>query len=1181
MQRDNISIHIPTGDIFVNNQNTKESLYKFLENQQDETKKDIPLDFSYNDDLNDYMTKYLPSINDYDEVKYDFLSNKNSKFLFNLFNKNQEVRGKTKLPVKHTKISNDDYALRTLQDKNWPYFISRIIEFSQGVFDINDIITSDPGEANILNNTRSNFEITKNLYNELLTSVGINLHEFFINLGIEEKHKIDTDLTNNGYYSWNANEVYLQSRILATYRYFLYENGRFPGSLELIRLPTPIMPSFTRSTDWISPRSLYEIYVGRDMQGVTSVQFLAAFHRFLGGNVVLSRNAMNEFFHNLSWQALTNDNDSVKIKFDAIADLVKSINFLLQKNIYYSKKKTQEINAKIQNKLLEKEIAQIRTKNEQVEREIVKDILKNNTTDYTPQYTIPTVKTDAESERDKIRENKNYIETELVKKERDFQTIDDITKKNQKDLIRSVTDPADGILTNENVTSSDWTRSDNNEPVQPQLDPGVINVMQEMVRIMSEQTAVIDSIKNPPQPLVNPSNNPIQITTQPDLQDILTKETPDFTDIIKIKDEITDVISDTNNVVPPNNIVPQIRLDFPLPTGNPEIDKKNLDDYYDTLQQIRPDAFISEDEEDGDDNTPIDGQNTPAINDGIKKETDDVPIFLPDNIVPIKKETDDIPIFPPDNIVPIKKETDDLPIFPPDNTQIRLDFPLPTGNPEIDQKNLDDYYDILQQIRPDAFISEDEEDDDVIGDNKPIDGQNDEETKYTPYVDPDGNILLKSKKKKKKNIPKINKWNKIYRDKVKKKAILARIKATGLKNNKSRYKTNVLVPTDTTNDEIGNPKITTIIPPLIKEDIVTDDDVDFKVDVIDSDDDVTYVKYIPPPPEIPVPPPIHPRDRLKQQLTAPKSPEIETFPDDETIDYVPRKEEIDELSDADLSDTETISYLPNYNRRNQIYREKAKKRALKILSRTREKRKNRYKKNTIESKVHVLVPTEVEIKTNNPIDILANPNVTTILPGQLETEDDIIDYKPPVDIPSSDSYVTNHVPLQLDTDKIIMTDDGDIVLTEPDNMQVSEGALVPISNNTLQLENNIDMSEIATRNIVLKRKHPDVSVANIKKTKGDTEISIQHSIFRKMQKQSNLDKKIAKILSQGKPIDIEVANDNLLAIEDKPTLPMLLPPPSSSENIPTVDSETMRMMPWIDFDVILQNIDKNERERVI
>ena len=174
------------------------------------------------------------------------------------------------------------------------------------------------------------------------------------------------------------------------------------------------MPSFIRSNDWISPRSLYETNVGRDMQGIASVQFFAAFNRFLGGDVALSRNAMNEFFHNLSWQALANDNDSVKIKFEAITALVKNINFLLQKKIYESKKRTQEINAKIQNKLLEKEIAQIRTKNEQVEKEIVKDILKNNTTDYTPQYNFPTVKTDAETERDKTNENKNYIATELV-----------------------------------------------------------------------------------------------------------------------------------------------------------------------------------------------------------------------------------------------------------------------------------------------------------------------------------------------------------------------------------------------------------------------------------------------------------------------------------------------------------------------------------------------------------------------------------------------------------------------------------------------------------------------------------------------------------------------------------------------------------------------------------------------
>ena len=83
-----------------------------IDYQQGEAKKEIPLDFSYDDNLTDYMTKYLSAINDYDEVKYDFLANKNSKFLFNLFNKYQQDRGRQKHPVTHTKLNADNYALK-------------------------------------------------------------------------------------------------------------------------------------------------------------------------------------------------------------------------------------------------------------------------------------------------------------------------------------------------------------------------------------------------------------------------------------------------------------------------------------------------------------------------------------------------------------------------------------------------------------------------------------------------------------------------------------------------------------------------------------------------------------------------------------------------------------------------------------------------------------------------------------------------------------------------------------------------------------------------------------------------------------------------------------------------------------------------------------------------------------
>ena len=143
------------------------------------------------------MTKYLPAINEFDEVKHGFLTNKNSKFLFHLFNKYQEDRGRPKYPIRHSVLTDENYALKTLQDRNWPYFISRIIEFSQGFINLNDLDASDSTEINILNNTRANFEIVKDLYNELFTSVRINLHEYLKNVGIVEKNRIETDLKNN------------------------------------------------------------------------------------------------------------------------------------------------------------------------------------------------------------------------------------------------------------------------------------------------------------------------------------------------------------------------------------------------------------------------------------------------------------------------------------------------------------------------------------------------------------------------------------------------------------------------------------------------------------------------------------------------------------------------------------------------------------------------------------------------------------------------------------------------------------------------------------------------------------------------------------------------------------------------------------------------------------------------
>ena len=126
----------------------------------------------------------------------------------------------------------------------------------------------------------------------------------------------------------------------------------------------------------------------------------------------------------------------------------------------------------------------------------------------------------------------------------------------------------------------------------------------------------------------------------------------------------------------------------------------------------------------------------------------------------------------------------------------------------------------------------------------------------------------------------------------------------------------------------------------------------------------------------------------------------------------------------------------------------------------------------------------------------------------------------------------------------------------------------------------------------MKRKQPDLPVAQIKKIKNETDISItntiKHSIFRKIEKVKKATDRLTRILSQGKPLEIRI-KDELLAIEDSPSLPALeapptllaLMPPSTSRPLGTVDAETMQRMPQVDFNVVLDNTEKYNREQVI
>ena len=149
-----------------------------------------------------------------------------------------------------------------------------------------------------------------------------------------------------------------------------------------------------------------------------------------------------------------------------------------------------------------------------------------------------------------------------------------------------------------------------------------------------------------------------------------------------------------------------------------------------------------------------------------------------------------------------------------------------------------------------------------------------------------------------------------------------------------------------------------------------------------------------------------------------------------------------------------------------------------------------------------LVPAEVTIETKDPIDVLGNPNVSNILPpianenfNFMKTEnadnDDDIDF----DVADSkiiwDEDNKDLVPLELDDNKIVLTDDGDVILVEPDNMLIEEKPIMPLSEGVVAFPPEEEMELAGTPILFLKRKQPNNEIGKIKEIRNETDILVR------------------------------------------------------------------------------------------
>ena len=202
LTKNKIQIHIDLGQIFHDNKITSESLYDFLRRKQDLNKKELKVNLPIGDDFDYYVREILTNIKD---DTFDLNSHSASEFLFYNFNTFRSLLGKEIFTLRHSIIANEEYALETLQNRNWSYFIKKLIYFSNN--DLDDELFQD-GEydegKSLVDQTFKNLNYCKQIYENVFDDLA-----YFFQRKLKETRNIFVEKMEEDL----AREIFYQKKI--------------------------------------------------------------------------------------------------------------------------------------------------------------------------------------------------------------------------------------------------------------------------------------------------------------------------------------------------------------------------------------------------------------------------------------------------------------------------------------------------------------------------------------------------------------------------------------------------------------------------------------------------------------------------------------------------------------------------------------------------------------------------------------------------------------------------------------------------------------------------------------------------------------------------------------------------------------------------------------------------------
>ena len=212
-------------------------------------------------------------------------------------------------------------------------------------------------------------------------------------------------------------------------------------------LPQADIPNFVKAERPLSPIDLYQKFKATDAKALASIQVIAALNIHLGGDRDISKKALTEFLRNLTFQALSKENDDILLSFEHVGnlflDILESLAKINQQLVDDAKILSENLKEELNKTEYELDLPP--------ELEIQEDLAKYRKERKKPPL-LPKPLSSATplktKEMNKIydEEKDNHLETAITINKTDLDAAVENAGESNKEVINDISDPTLGLI---------------------------------------------------------------------------------------------------------------------------------------------------------------------------------------------------------------------------------------------------------------------------------------------------------------------------------------------------------------------------------------------------------------------------------------------------------------------------------------------------------------------------------------------------------------------------------------------------------------------------------------------------------------------------------------------------------------------------------------------------------------